>query len=195
MTTTRLTLVRDAPTSATRRAAFPLDESLDEVTVRATRRLTPRVGHVDAAWCGPAASARETAQALGLTPTIASELDEWDVGSWRGRTIADLHAADPDAVAAWMQDPAAAPHGGESLPDLLARVGRWLDARSMDGRRILAVTHAGAIRAALVHALHAPPEAVWRLDVAPLSRTVMHANEGRWTVRAVNVAPDDTPGG
>jgi hypothetical protein len=71
MTITRLTFVRDAPTSATRRAAFPLDESLDEGALRAARRLAPLGGQIDAAWCGPAASARETAQELGTTPTIA----------------------------------------------------------------------------------------------------------------------------
>src|SRR5205823_12886682 len=103
------------------------------------------------------------------TPMIASELDEWDVGTWRGRTIAELHAADPGAVGEWVQEPAATPHGGESLLDLLARVGRWLDARAQDRQRIVAVTNGAVIKASLIRALQAPPEAVWRLDVAPLS--------------------------
>jgi len=191
VTITRLTLLRDAPTSATRRAAFPLDEPLDESSASAARRVAPRLGHTDAAWCGPAASARGTAAALGTTPTIARELDDWDVGAWRGHSIPELQAADPSAVAEWMRNPAAAPHGGESLLDLLARVESWLDARSRDERRVVAVTHSGAIRAALVHALHAPPEAFWRIDVAPLSRTILHSRDGLWTVRAVNLGPHD----
>ena len=129
----------------------------------------------------------QTADALGLEATVAAELDECDFGSWRGRTLADLHAEDPDAVAAWMQDPAAAPHGGESLLALLERVRGWLDARAGDGERVAAVTHAGVIRAAVVCALDAPALSFWRLDVAPLSRTVLHAHDGRWTVRGVNL--------
>jgi broad specificity phosphatase PhoE len=189
ISTTRLTLIRHAPSEATRRSAFPLDEPLDPRGVDEARALAPRVGRFDAVWSSPAARARETAEALGLTATVAAELDECDFGSWRGRTLADLHAEDPAAVAAWMEDPAAAPHGGESLLALLERVRGWLDTRAADGSRTAAVTHAGVIRAAVVCALDAPPLAFWRLDVAPLSRTVLHAHEGRWTVRAVNLPP------
>lgn len=191
MTITRITFVRHAATSATRRAAFPLDESIDEKGTRAAQQLARQLGHVDAAWSGPAMCARETARALGIAPTIADELDEWDFGAWRGRTMASIQEADPTSVAAWMQDADAAPHGGESLVHLISRVGRWLDARSEDGRRAVAITHSAVIRAALVYALLAPPAGLWRLDVAPLSRTVLHSDGGRWTVRAVNVAPAD----
>jgi broad specificity phosphatase PhoE len=187
--TTRLTLIRHAPSDATRRSAFPLDEATDARGLEEARRLAPRLGRFDAAWSGPAARARQTAQALGLTATVATDLDECDFGAWRGRTLAELDDEDPVAVAAWIEDPAAAPHGGESLLELLERVGGWLDARARDGGRVVAVTHAGVIRAALVCALDTPPQAFWRFDVAPLSRTVLHAHDGRWTVRGVNLPP------
>ena len=181
--------MRHAPSEATRRSAFPLDEPLDPRGVDEARALAAHLGRFDAALSGPAVRARETAEALGLTATVADELDECDFGAWRGRTLADLHAEDPAAVAAWMQDPAAAPHGGESLLALLERVRGWLEARADDEHRVVAVTHAGVIRAAVVCALDAPPLAFWRLDVAPLSRTVLHAHDGRWTVRGVNLPP------
>jgi broad specificity phosphatase PhoE len=187
--TTRLTLVRHAPSEATRRSAFPLDEPLDLRGAEEACALAPRLGRFDAVWSSPAARARQTAEALGLTATVAAELDECDFGTWRGRTLAELDEVDPVAVAAWIEDPAAAPHGGESLLALLERVRGWLEARAGDGDRVLAVTHAGVIRAAVVCALDAPPLAFWRLDVAPLSRTVLHAHDGRWTVRAVNLPP------
>jgi broad specificity phosphatase PhoE len=187
--TTRLTLIRHAPSDATRRSAFPVDEPLDARGLDEAVALAPRLGRFAAAWSGPALRARQTAEALGLTAAVAPELDECDFGSWRGRTLSELHAADPDAVAAWMEDPAAAPHGGESLLALLERVRRWLSARAGDGERVVAVTHAGVIRAAVVCTLDAPPLAFWRLDVAPLSRTVLHAHDGRWTVRGVNLPP------
>jgi broad specificity phosphatase PhoE len=181
--------VRHATSEATRRSAFPLDESLDARGLEEARRLASHLGRFDATWSSPAARARQTANALGLTATVAAELDECDFGAWRGRTLANLQAEDPGAVAAWMEDPAAAPHGGESLLALLERVRGWLEARAGDGGRVVAVTHAGVIRAAVVCALEAPPPAFWRLDVAPLSRTVLHAYEGRWTVRGVNLPP------
>jgi broad specificity phosphatase PhoE len=187
--TTRLTLIRHAPSAATRRSAFPVDEPLDARALEEARALAPRLERADVAWTGPAARARQTAEALGLDATVASELDECDFGAWGGRTLAELDAEDPIAVAAWIEDPAAAPHGGESLLAVLDRVGGWLDARVRDGSRVAAVTHAGVIRAALVCALDAPVVAFWRFDVAPLSRTVLHAHDGRWTVRAVNLPP------
>jgi broad specificity phosphatase PhoE len=185
--TTRLTLIRHAPSAATRRSAFPVDEPLDARALEEARALAPRMDRADAAWTGPSARARQTAEALGLDATVALELDECNFGAWAGRTLAELDDEDPVAVAAWIEDPAAAPHGGESLLALLDRVGGWLSTRAADGQRVVAVTHAGVIRAALVRALDAPVQAFWRFDVAPLSRTVLHAHDGRWTVRGVNL--------
>ena len=184
---TRLTLIRHAPSEATRRSAFPVDEQLDARGLEEARALRPRLDRADVAWTGPAARARQTAEALGFEATVAPELDECDFGAWRGRTLAEVDTEDPVAVAAWIEDPAAAPHGGESLLALLDRVRGWLDVHAGDGLRVVAVTHAGVIRAALVSALDAPVQAFWRFDVAPLSRTVLHAHDGRWTVRGVNL--------
>jgi broad specificity phosphatase PhoE len=50
------------------------------------------------------------------------------------------------------------------------------------------VTHGGVVKAAVVHALAAPPEAFWRVDVTPLALTELHAHDGRWTVARVNAA-------
>jgi hypothetical protein len=38
----------------------------------------------------------------------------------------------------------------------------------------------------VVHALGAPLDALWRIDVAPLARTELHGRDGRWNVRALN---------
>jgi broad specificity phosphatase PhoE len=85
-----------------------------------------------------------------------------------------------------MTDPDAAPHGGESLAALLARIGEWLAAQArLDGTAI-AVTHAGVVKAAVVTALDAPTSAFWRIDVSPTSITELHAHDGRWTVTRVN---------
>jgi broad specificity phosphatase PhoE len=101
----------------------------------------------------------------------------------------DVQAEDPDAVAAWTTDPAVAPHGGESIVDLIARVSKWLAGRAGHGGRTVAVTHASVIRAAIVIALEAPAESFWRIDIAPLEHTVLHERNARWTLRSAG-----TPG-
>jgi broad specificity phosphatase PhoE len=182
----RLYLVRHAPTSATRAAAFPLDEPLDDRGRAAAACCV--VPACQSILSSPALRCRETAEIAGLHDVrIDDALAECDFGSWAGRSLADVHAADPEGAAAWMTDPDAAPHGGESLTRFAGRVGGWLDRQAADGPgRVVALTHGGVVKAALVHALAAPLRAFWQFDVATLSITELHACDGRWTVARVN---------
>jgi broad specificity phosphatase PhoE len=179
-------LVRHAATAATQAAAFPADDALDErarAQAAALAAILPRDADV---LVSPARRCRETAAAAGLSATVDDGLAECGFGAWAGLTLAQVHERDPAAVHAWMTDPAAAPHGGESLAALLARVARWLVAQArLDGRAI-AITHGEVVKAAVVHALGAPPLAFWRVDVAPLALTELHGADGRWTVVRVN---------
>jgi len=177
----RLLLIRHASTSAVRRSAFPIDEPLNDAGRAAARELTGKLGRGDAL-CSPAARARETARAAALQAQVEPELRECDFGTWAGRSLADVHAADPDGAIAWMTDPHARPHGGETLAEVLVRVADWLDEQARAGGRTIAVTHAGVVKAAVVHALGAPAAAFWRVDVAPLHVTELHAHDGRWTL-------------
>ncbi len=183
----RLLLIRHATTAAVRRSAFPVDEPLDDPGRAAAAALSGRLGRGEAL-CSPARRARETAAAAGLDAADDPALGECDFGSWAGRTLAEVHEEDPGGSIAWMTDPDACPHGGESLSALLARVGAWMEGQAARDGRAIAVTHAGFVRAAVVHALAAPPEAFWRIDVAPLGQTELHAQDGRWTVARVNAA-------
>jgi broad specificity phosphatase PhoE len=186
----RLLLVRHAATPATRATAFPADEALDERGLDSAALLA---GALPAApgevLCSPARRCRQTTEAAGLdAPTSDPALAECDFGRWAGRTLQEIHAADPEASTAWMTDADAAPHGGESLRVFAARVAGWLDAQAtLDGRAV-AVTHGGVVKAAVVHALGAPLDAFWRIDVAPLAITELHAHDGRWTVTRVNAS-------
>ena len=51
---------------------------------------------------------------------------------------------------------------------------------------MVAITHGGVVKAAVVHALGAPIAAFWQIDVAPLSITELHAHGGRWTLSRAN---------
>ncbi len=92
----------------------------------------------------------------------------------------------PEALALWMTDFSAAPHGGETLLSVLDRVGSWLDARLGDGGHAVVVTHATVVRAAMLHVLGAPTQAFWRMDVEPFSITEMTTDGKRWQLRLTN---------
>ncbi len=184
----RLFLICHASTSALRTAAFPLDESLDSPGVAKAAAATGIP--CQAGWSGPERRTRQTAAALGLTASIEPRLRDCDYGRWKGSTLAAIQGTDPLAVRQWLKDPAAAPHGGESLLDLLGRVGDWLDRllaewQRTGSARIAAVSHPAVIRAAVVHALGATPASFWRIDVAPLSRTELSGSDGRWSLRSI----------
>jgi broad specificity phosphatase PhoE len=186
----RLLLVRHAATAATRAAGFPADEPLDERGRDDAARLRALLPARREALSSPALRCRETAAAAGLAePSIERELVECDFGAWAGRTLADVHAAEPAAAQSWMLDPDAAPHGGESLTAFAGRVGGWLARQAEHDGCAVAITHGGVVKAALVRALGAPLEAFWRIDVAPLAITELHAHDGRWTVTRVNWTP------
>lgn len=183
----RLLLVRHAATAATRAAGFPADEPLDARGHAAAARLAAALPARREALSSPALRCRQTAQAVGLeAPAIEPALVECDFGDWAGRTFADVHAAEPEAAQAWMADPDARPHGGESLAAFADRVAGWLERQAADDGCAVAITHGGVVKAAVVRALNAPLAAFWQVDVAPLSVTELHAHDGRWTVTRVN---------
>ena len=181
-----LLLVRHAPTSATRASAFPADEPLDERGRAAAAGLAAALPRRCEVVTSPARRCRETAAAAGLDARVDEAIADCDFGAWTGRTLADVNDADPEAVRAWMLDPDSAPHGGESLAVFCARIGRWLDGQATQDGRLAAVTHAEVVKAAIVHALGAPPAAFWRIDAAPLAVTELHAHDGRWTIARLN---------
>src|SRR3954454_1539986 len=177
----RLLLVRHASTAAVRAAAVGADESLDASGRAAAARMGARLPRGEIL-VSPARRAIETAAGLGPV-RIVPELAECDFGTWAGLT---LDAIAPEPLGEWMTDPDAAPHGGESLTALLARVGAWLETQARSDGTAIAITHGGVVKAAVVSALDAPASAFWRVAVAPLSITELHAHDGRWTVTRLN---------
>ena len=182
---TRLRLVCHAATSAVRSAAFPGDEAVEERVLAKLSLLRDQIRPGDETWTSPARRAVETAEGLGLSARTEPRLDECDYGRWAGRTLAEVQQQDPEGVAQWLSDPSSAPHGGETLEDLMARVGHWLDSRREASGLVVAVTHASVIRAAIVLAIEATPRSFWRIDVAPLSLTRLSGSAGRWTLSGI----------
>ncbi|MFE0176047.1 histidine phosphatase family protein [Streptomyces sp. NPDC059002] len=192
--TSRVLFVSPAMNASLREARFDDGAPLDDRGLTAARAAA---GSLSA----PAASAivvsdsprcRGTAEALGLGPVTAPrELTGMDMGRWRGRTLHEVSAGEPEAVARWLTDPDCAPPGGESVAAFCARVARWLDTAPTGDGRIVAVVEPEVVRAAAVHATGAPPAALWRIDVAPLTVTEFSGRSGRWNVRLGHAL--DTP--
>jgi broad specificity phosphatase PhoE len=180
--TARLILICHGSTDATRRAAFPRDEPLDDRSKAQAAELAARLPSADCCWTSVELRARQTAEALGLSASIQPMLGECDYGRWAGKTLSEIAAHEPDAAESWLHDPAAAPHGGESILDLMRRVASWLAGEQARDQRSIAVTHATIIRAAIVHAMDAPPHSFWRIDISPLSVTRLSSRGGRWNV-------------
>jgi broad specificity phosphatase PhoE len=173
---TKIVFVSHAPTTATRSSSFPDDEPLEREDSVAPVDLG-RWGHV---LCGPELRCRQTAAGLGWEAVVEPALSDLDFGAWRGLP---LHEVPDTEAGSWLNDPAATPHGGESVQGLLTRVGEWLDGIRNTGERIVAVTHPAVVRAAVIHVLMAPAWSFWRIDVPPLSQTRLTSSGGSWTLR------------
>ena len=180
--TIRLVMITHAPTAATRDARFPADEPLDArgADAAAARGV---LGRFDRVVRGPERRCDATARALGLDAVVDPALADLDLGTWRGRTLPELEASRPAELGAWLADPHAAPHGGESLTSLMERVTGWLDDLPGERVRIAALTHPAVVRAAVLRVLGAPPSCFWRLDSAPLTQTRLTRHGGRWQLR------------
>jgi broad specificity phosphatase PhoE len=181
----RLTLISHASTSAQRLSAFPADEPLEESALTKRAILNWQPPRANQILTAPELRTQQTAKALNLTATPTNELRDLNHGTWQGRTLNDLYAEDPAAIAQWLSDSAATPHNGESITTLITRVEDWLTTLVAEEKKhTIAITHPAVIRAAILHTLNAPPQSFWRIDIAPLTLTDLRHNGRTWTLRS-----------
>ncbi|MGE8068408.1 histidine phosphatase family protein [Pseudomonas sp. NPDC089569] len=189
MQATRLTLVCHARTIAQKLARFPSNEpvELDWQAAKGSHGLrlrgTPRL------MCGPELRTRQTAVLFGDRLEVVEALRDCDFGRWSGQRINDLQKAEPERLEQWLADPTAAPHGGESVAQVMERVVAWLRTVETIPGHVVAVTHPFIIRAALTHVLQSP--AFNLIDVEPLSAIELRFN-GRWRLRLPSSGPEET---
>lgn len=166
-----------------RSACFPAEEPADQAALARASALAGTLGG-RASFVAPAQAARQTAAAMGLEPVVVGALAEADHGRWSGLPYHQVGSEEPEALVRWLADPHAAPHGGESVAAMAARVSAWLE--SVPPGPSVVVCDAGVIRAALAVALGLGPLATTRFDLAPLSTTELTATRGGWRVAHVN---------
>lgn len=178
-----------------RTATFGGDDGLDASGRAQAERLAGVIGRVDQCWTSPALRARETAAALGLAPVVDERLRDCDYGRWSGLRFKQVLLREPRKLVSWIRKPETAPHGGETIAQVLQRVAAWMAERSRGQGRMVAITHSAVIRAAIVHVIQAQLPSFWRIDVLPLSQTDLRTNGRRWVLRSLGplVATDEAP--
>ena len=124
-------------------------------------------------------------QPLAIEPGLI----EQDLGDWHGLPHADLPARlQRPAHAFWPLGGEELPPGGESMVQVIARVGTVLErlADTHPGQDIVAVSHGGAIRAAIAHAIGITADNALHLAVQNLSLTRLERHDRGWRVVCIN---------
>ncbi|OKK08726.1 hypothetical protein AMK26_03835 [Streptomyces sp. CB03234] len=141
----------------------------------------------------PLARCRQTAATiaarLGLDVRIEDGLRETDFGAWEGLTFVEVRERYPDDLDAWLASPKAAPTGGESFAAVARRVAATRDQLTARhaGRTVLLVTHVTPIKTLIRLALGAPPESLFRMELAAASLSaVAYYKDGNASVRLLN---------
>lgn len=134
--------------------------------------------------CGPELRTRQTAEWFGAAPQVDEALRDCDMGRWHGQAIKDLQLREAGALQAWISDPQAAPHGGESVKQLGERVAVWLASLQGTPGPIVAITHPFVVRAALMQVVQGA--AFNAIDVEPLSMVELRFN-GIWRLRLAGI--------
>lgn len=131
-------------------------------------------------------------------PVVEPDLAEQSFGRWEGLSWVEMQARDPDAYAAFWENPTRnAPPGGESFTAQMRRAAAAIERLNIEfaGRDIVSVSHGGTIRAAIAHALGLTPEAAMAIVIDNLSLTrlslvhdrLLSPGRATWLVQAVNV--------
>ena len=183
--TMRLHLLCVASTPSIRSASFPSNDPLDAQGRNALECFARTLPAFEKTWISPQVSAVQTAEILGFRPKTDPMLRDCDFGRWAGQSLTAVQTSEPDALATWLRDPTAAPHGGESFADVINRVKAWMDGQLSASGLVLAVTHPTIIRAAIASALGTSPHAIRHIDIAPLSRAKLSSDGRRWALSAL----------
>ncbi|MBW5424346.1 bifunctional RNase H/acid phosphatase [Streptomyces sp. BG9H] len=150
-------------------------------------------GTIQAIVSSPIKRCQETAYAvaarLGLDVHLEEGLRETDFGAWEGLTFGEVRERHPEELTAWLASPKAAPPGGESFATVSRRVAATRDRLTAEyaGRTVLLVTHVTPIKTLVRLALGAPPESLFRMELAAASvSAVAYYRDGNASLRLLN---------
>ena len=184
----RLLLVRHGTTAWNQEGRYQgqSDLPLDETGLRQALTLKNRLARqeIGAIYASDLIRAWQTASAIAEPHSLAvrpePRLREIDFGVWDGSTYAEIARRFPQALAAWEADPLnTAPHGGESLGQVTARVRAALDdiRHLHPDQTVVIVAHGGSLHVLLCLTLGLKPNARWQFRVSPASLSELHLDE------------------
>ena len=188
MRTTRLTLICHARTVAQKLSRFPTNEPVENEQLASDLWAT-RLDSPFRLLCGPELRTRQTAEWFGTDAEVVPALRDCDWGHWHGQSIKDLQQTDAQALQAWLADPHAAPHGGESVAQVGERVAAWLEELAATPGHVVAITHPYIVRAALMQVVQGA--AFNAVDVEPLAILELRFN-GIWRLRLPGIDSKET---
>jgi ribonuclease H / adenosylcobalamin/alpha-ribazole phosphatase len=154
---------------------------------RAAARLAKR-GPIDAIVSSPLLRTRETAEILaeelGLDVQLEPGFAEAAFGEWDGFSFPDIMERWPDDIRSWLDSPAVAPPGGESLDAVSERVdeARKRLLSDFEGQTVVVVSHVTPIKMMLKLALDAQVDVLHRFELAPASITTVQWWSDGWPV-------------
>ncbi len=200
---TRFWLIRHALVAENARAILygTLDVPLcpDSLSAQASeyRTLAARLPR-PARWIvTPLSRTRRTAEALFAAGypeqllAVEPDLVEQHLGDWQGLPHADLpgRLALP-SHAFWPVGGEERPPGGESFAELIVRVGAAMErlAAVHVGGDVVIVSHGGAIRGALAHAIGIGADQALHFSVQNISLTRLERHPSAWRIVSVNEA-------
>ena len=202
---TTLVLVRHGATDHTTEKRFsgrgghdPALNADGRAQVRAVADwLAPLAEEIDVLLSSPLRRTRETAEIIAerLSHQVEVEegLAEAAFGTWEGLTFHEVQQAYPDDLDAWLGSLDVAPGGhGDSFEEMDQRVRRTRDRllNGYPGKAVLAVTHVTPIKLMVRMALGAPLDAVYKMELAPASVTVISwFEDGTASLRMFNARP------
>jgi probable phosphoglycerate mutase len=177
------------------------DEGRDQIRAAAAW-LSPLAERVDAVIASPVRrtleSAEILAEALGKSVEVEPGFAEMEFGSWDGMTFLEVAERRPDELNAWLGSLDVGAGGGESFRVVEKRVldglQRVLDAHA--GKTVVIVSHVTPIKTLVAHAVDAPLESVFRMELSPASVSVLSfflggkdGTEDRASMRMFNALP------
>jgi probable phosphoglycerate mutase len=151
---------------------------------------------IAAIYSSPLERARETAETVaahhGLDVQFRDSLGEVRFGDWTGRSIAELDSGDPRWRAWNSHRGIGRTPNGESFLQLQDRMVSEIMTIAADhpAATVAVVSHADAIRAALVQFTGIPGDLSLRLDIRPASVSILQLAAGQPRVSALNIPVD-----
>jgi probable phosphoglycerate mutase len=139
----------------------PIGEAVDVVVTSPVRRTRE--------------SAEILAERLGVGLVEEPGFAEMEVGTWDGMTFDEVREQRPDEIDSWFGSLDVAPGGGESFREVEKRV---LDGLSRvlekyAGQTVVVVSHVTPIKTLVAHAVAAPLEALFRMEMSTASVSVV----------------------